>query len=54
MPHHYKQYPVGSKKYKKAYGEHMVKKLKKKRKKNPAYNNPVESSGGEPQGGGSD
>ena len=51
MPHHYKQYPVGSKKYKKAYGEHMVKKLKKKRKKNPVYNNPVDDSIPLPGGG---
>ena len=31
MPHHYKQYAVGSPEYKKAYAEHMMKKLKKKR-----------------------
>jgi hypothetical protein len=32
MPEHYKQHKPGSKKYKKAYGEHIMKKLKKKRK----------------------
>ena len=33
MPHHYNKYKPGSKEYKKAYGEHMMKKLKKKRYK---------------------
>ena len=43
MPKHYKQYAVGSKKYKKAYGEHIMKKLKKKRKKSVQPNNPTEA-----------
>ena len=43
MPKHYTQYAVGSKKYKKAYGEHIMKKLKKKRKKSKQpSNNPTE------------
>ena len=32
MPYHYKQFKPGSPEYRKAYAEHMVKKLKKKRK----------------------
>ena len=32
MPYHYKQFKPGSPEYKKAYAEHMVKKLKKKRR----------------------
>ena len=32
MPYHYKQFKPGSPEYKKAYSEHMVKKLKKRRK----------------------
>ena len=32
MPYHYKQFAPGSPQYKKAYAEHMVKKLKKRRK----------------------
>ena len=31
MPYHYKKYKPGSPEYKKAYAEHMIKKLKKKR-----------------------
>ena len=45
MPHHYKQYKPGSPEYKKAYAEHMVKKLKKKRQEE--YDNQAESSGGD-------
>ena len=32
MPYHYKQFAPGSPQYKKAYAEHMMKKLKKRRK----------------------
>ena len=32
MPYHYKKFKPGSPEYKKAYAEHMVKKLKKKRR----------------------
>ena len=42
MPIHYKKYAPGSEEYKKAYAEHMVKKLKKKRKKSSQPNNPTE------------
>ena len=46
MPDHYKKYAPGSEGYKKAYAEHMMNKLKKKRKpeRKPDYNNQVESS----------
>ena len=35
MPYHYKQFKPGTPEYKKAYAEHMMKKLKKRRK--PGY-----------------
>jgi len=31
MPDHYKQYKTGSPEYKKAYAQHLMQKLKKKR-----------------------
>ena len=31
MPEHYKQYAFGTKKYKKAYAQHLMQKLNKKR-----------------------
>ena len=42
MPYHYKQFKPGTPEYKKAYAEHMMKKLKKRRK-TPTYG--VQSSG---------
>ena len=52
MPDHYKQYAPGSKKYKKAYGEHLMQKLKKKRKKGTDYPGEPHVSGAGGYGGG--
>ena len=36
MPYHYKKFSPGTPEYKKAYSEHLIKKLKKKRKRRNA------------------
>ena len=49
MPYHYKKFKAGSPEYKKAYAEHMIKKLKKNRKRGGGQDAGYElySSGGQ-------